>query len=230
LKLVAKSKQNVNRNLHSIIRLWLAILPVLLTMAPAMAQMNYAYVGQTSELSVVEMEGDTYMWELYNDPNVDFATDPGNCPPTEAYFVNGTFGPTVTVMWLQEGIYFFKVTAYGPTGCMNLKVGMVTVINSPPGATIDEPPPICPGDTAILVIHLTGTAPWSIDLYDGTHTVTYDNIMDNTFYVPVSPPVTTSYTVTRVQDAYGEVFTPSNTVTLVVKPLPVNSRIYQYNP
>jgi hypothetical protein len=211
------------------LRLVLVMIPVMLTMAPAMAQ-NFVYLGQTSELSVVEVEGDTYVWELYNDPDVDFATDPGNCPASEAYFVNGNTGPTVTVMWLNEGLYFYKVTAYGPGGCMNLKVGMMQVLTTPPGVSIDEPPPVCAGDTAVLVIHLTGTAPWSIDLYDGINTVTYENIMEDVFNVFVSPEMTTSYTVTRVQDAYGESFIPSNTVTLIVKPLPLNSRIYQYTP
>ena len=172
------------------------------------------------------------MWELYNDPvGINFATDPGNCPPGDAFFTGGiNTGPTVHVTWITPGTYFFRVTAMR-TGCsMNIKVGKVVVVDSLPTATIVDPPPICIGDSATLTIELTGIAPWSIDVSDGTTTVTYDNITTSPFTVGVSPSVTTNYTVTRVSDANSENLNPSNTVTLIVKPRPVTSPIIQYGP
>ena len=107
-----------------ILRLLLVAIPVLLALASAKAQTYRVFVGQTIELSVLEMPGDTYSWELYNDvTGINFATDPGNCPPTEAQFTGGiNTGPIVHVTWLSPGTYFYKVTAQRSGCTMNLKV------------------------------------------------------------------------------------------------------------
>ena len=112
-----------------ILRLALVVLlPLLLALAPAMAQ-TVVYQGKTTPLSVVEVPGHTYAWEIYSDLSVDFATVPGNCPPASATFVGGNTGVNVNVQWLKTGIYFFKVTARDAANCaMNLKVGMVKVM------------------------------------------------------------------------------------------------------
>src|SRR5665647_1479025 len=117
------------RLLHDIKRLVLVVLlPLLLVMAPAMAQ-NVVYQGQTTNLAVVQVPGDTYEWELYKDGTVNFATVPGNCSDTDAKISGSKFGATVAVQWIETGIYFFKVTARNATGCTNnLKVGIVNVI------------------------------------------------------------------------------------------------------
>lgn len=117
------------RLLHDIKRLVLAVmLPMLLVMAPAIAQ-NVVYQGQTTNLAVVQVPGDTYEWELYKDGTVNFATVPGNCPVTDAKISGSKFGPTVAVQWIETGTYFFKVTARNATGCtMNLKIGIINVI------------------------------------------------------------------------------------------------------
>jgi hypothetical protein len=100
-------------------------------MATATAQM-IVYQGSTTTLEAVQVPGDTYSWDLYNDPSVDFALTPGNCPPASARFTDGNTGPSVQVEWLQPGTYFFKVTAVDAAGCTNnLKVGMV-IVSSPP--------------------------------------------------------------------------------------------------
>ncbi len=104
------------------------IVPLLLALAPAMAQ-TVVYQSKTIPLSVVAVPGHTYEWELYNDPSVNFATVPGNCPVESATFIGGNTGASVNVQWLKTGIYFFKVTARDALGCaMNLKVGMIKVV------------------------------------------------------------------------------------------------------
>ena len=117
------------RWLHDIERLVLVVLlPLLLVMAPAMAQ-NVVYKGKKSTLAVVQVPGHTYEWELYSDGTVNFATVPGNCPAASANFTAGNYGASVEVHWKALGTYFFKVTARDAIGCaMNLKVGIINVL------------------------------------------------------------------------------------------------------
>ena len=76
------------RSLLSITRYIASALFVLMMMAlaPAKAQ-TVVNVSDTTSLSIVEVPGDTYLWELYSDPTVDFALNAGNCPTSEADFV-----------------------------------------------------------------------------------------------------------------------------------------------
>jgi len=222
----------VNRPKHIFLRLLLVAIPLLMTMAPAMAQ-DTVYVGQSIDLSVIEIPGDTYVWELYNNvTGINFATDPGNCPVGEAYFTGVSTGPSVNVMWLNPGIYFIKVTAYRGGCTDNLKVGKMTVVYALPTAVIEPPPPICVGDSAHLTIILTGTAPWSITLTDGVNNFIFNNITSSPFNltVPGIPSVTTTYWISEVTDANGTNTTPSSQVVQVVNPRPVNSHIYHYGP
>lgn len=220
----------MKRPVNILLRLLLVAIPLLLALAPARAQ-NVVYAGQTSDLGVEEVTGTTYTWELYTDDvSINFAVVPGNCPTANAYFNGSNIGPTVSVTWMIPGVYYFKVNATDENGCSNLRIGMMTVLNALPFAVIDDPSQICRGDDATLVINLTGTGPWSIDLFDGINTTTYNNIISGPLVLTLNPQVTTSYTVTSVTDAYGTNNNPSNTVTVIVNPKPGSSRIYQYEP
>jgi hypothetical protein len=222
----------MNRLLRDMIRLALVVLlPLLLALAPAMAQ-NVAYQGDTTPLSVVQVPGNTYKWEIYNDGTVNFAAVPGNCPTALADFVGGNTGSSVTVKWFKPGIYFFKVTAHDAAGCtMNLKVGMIKVEQVIPTAIITPPTNfICVGDTYPLEVVFTGNGPWKFTYTDGTNSWTVDNITAKKYTINVKPNGTTVYSVTNVQDQYETNTKASPTVTLVVKPLPVNGKIYQYEP
>ncbi len=206
--------------------LYLLLLIILagMAVAPARAQMNSVYAGQTTKLSVVPVPGDNYVWDLYNDvTGIDFAVKAGNCPTEMAFFPGGTnTGATVNVTWLAPGNYFFKVTAYRQGCTMNLKVGKIIIMEALLKATISQPPPVCIGQTSTLSILLPGTPPWSVDLFDGVSTKTYGNknITTNPFIINVSPEKTTSYTVTRVSDANGEMLNLSNSVKVIVNPSP----------
>lgn len=124
----------MTRPKHIFLRLLLVAIPVLMALAPAMAQ-NTVCVGQTSELSVVAVPGDTYEWELYTDPPPNFATTPGNVT-TEAVFIGGNTGPMVRVQWLVPGIYFYKVTATRAGCTNNLKVGKMDIKPAPQIVTV----------------------------------------------------------------------------------------------
>ena len=119
----------MTRLLHNIVRLRLVFLiPLLSALAPAMAQM-VVYQGNTTQLSVVQVPGHTYKWDIYSDITVNFAVTQGNCPVTSATFVGNNSGATAEVLWLEQGIYFYKVTAYDGANCaMNFKIGMIKVI------------------------------------------------------------------------------------------------------
>jgi gliding motility-associated-like protein len=213
----------MKRSLQYILRLMLAWLPILLAAEQSVAQtVNTVYAGQTSQLSVTEIPGDNYTWEIYKEVSgVNFATTPGNCPASDGYFTGSNTGPDVTVMWVNPGIYFFKVTANSQQGCMNLKIGKVEVLQAIPSAIFANADSICEGDVAILTVLLTGTPPFSITYTDGSDTFTIDDIPDFTVDIIVNPTHTTNYWITYVSDATGNSSSDLvGPVTVQVYPLP----------
>jgi hypothetical protein len=220
-----------------IFRLTLALLPVMMAVAQARAQGDTVCVGQTSTWMVVNVPGDTYTWELYNDVSgINFATDPGNCPPTEAYFVDGmNTGDSVNVMCLLPGTYFLKVTAVNSCPTDNLKIGMIVVEECYSVATLLEPDSVCAGDTALLTVEITGApGPWDVTFTDGTSTWTIEGITSSPHTFPLVPtpsvPGNYQYWVTSVSNPYMTNNTPGDPVTLEVNPIPVTSPIYRYDP
>jgi len=218
----------------------LVVIPLLLALAPATAQTNMVYAGQTTELSVAEIPGDTYTWELYNDvTGVNFATIPGNCPQTQALFTgNIVTGPVIHVTWLSPGTYFFKVTAQRSGCTTNLKIGKIIVQHPlPTTSLILSQSSICVGESTNLEVDLTGTAPWSITYRitnpDATiQDSTVNNIPGNTSLIPFNPSAAGTYRleVISVTDAFSINSTPSNSVILTVNAKPGSSHIYQYDP
>lgn len=214
------------------------LLPLLLALAPAMAQ-TVVYKGDTTPLAVDSMPGDSYKWEIYSDSTVNFATAPADTPGTTFAFVGGNSKASVNVKWLAAGVYFFKVTALNTTGCTNnLRVGIIKVIEAKPTAVIEvNPDSVCIGEWAELKVTFTGTEPWNFKLRledpPGNFTIQdYTNIpaSQNPFIINIGPAVTTTYTVVEVTDAHGVQLDPSNTVTLTINPLPQSSRIYLKKP
>ena len=116
------------------------LLLLLLALAPAMAQ-NVVQRGDTIPLAVERMPGDIYTWELYNNPNGNFANKTGTAVADgDVEFVGSNIGSSVLVHWIKSGIYFFKVTAIDANGCTNnIKIGRMEVhpLNLPPNATDD---------------------------------------------------------------------------------------------
>lgn len=218
-------------NKHIIQNLTVALL-LLFTVASAMAQGIIVNAGQSMNFEIEDVSGDSYSWEIYNDfAGINMAIVPGNCPVTDAFFVGGIdTGPSVDITFMVPGTYLVKVVAVNGCPTNNMKFYLITVLEELPIATIDEPSAICEGDEGTLVVHLTGTAPWSIILSDGVNLVTYNNIMTTPYVITVNPTLTTTYTITQVSDANGTNIEPSNTVTLIVNPRPLNSQIYQYTP
>jgi hypothetical protein len=209
----------------------LAVLLLLLqALAPAMAK-SVVYQGEISTLSVNQVLGETYSWELYDNGAVNFATAPGNCPVTSAIFVGSNLGASVQVKWLKPGIYFFKVTAWSVSGCTNnVEIGIMEVKQALPTAVITPPGPICVGETSSMEVTLTGTGPWELTYTDGTNVWTEPGIPGKTYVLRVSPIVPTWYWVIKLTDLWGTNNVPSDKVLLEVNPKPVSSKIYQYEP
>ena len=221
----------MNRLLNNMVRLaMVALLPLLTALTPVTAQ-TVVNQGDTSTLSIVEVPGNTYKWELYDNGFVNFATVPGNCPVTSADFVGGNTGAGVSVKWFKAGTYFFKVTAFDAANCTNnLKIGIVLVKDAIPTAVIAPPEPICVGQSASLCVALTGKGPWDVTFTDGTKVWTETMITNTPYLLNVSPKTTTSYWVTEVKDQNGINASSSVPVVLKVNPKPVSSKIYLYEP
>ncbi len=123
--------------LHDTFRKAMVVSLLLLLALVSARAANTVYQNKVTTLSVNPYPGHTYEWELYNDGTVDFAKVSGNCPKTSAKFVASNYGAKVDVLWLEPGIYFYKVTARDGLGCaMNLKIGMMNVISFDPQAII----------------------------------------------------------------------------------------------
>jgi gliding motility-associated-like protein len=199
------------------------LLYLLQALAPAMAQ-SAVYPGDTTKLEVVVQNGYSYEWELYDNGAVNIAKVPGNCPVTSATFIGGNVGSTVNVQWLKPGIYYYKVTVWDVAGCnMNFKVGMVTVQEALPVATITPPDPagICSGTMAELEVNITEPGPWDITYTDGTNSRTITGITVTPYILKVNPLVTTRYWITAVSNKNGKNTKPSAKVTQNVLPLPI---------
>jgi hypothetical protein len=185
---------------------------------------------ETTVLSVVDMSGDTYKWDIYLNSSVDFATTDGDADPA-LYFVNGiNTGPSVSVNWMEPGRYFFRVMAWDSVKCTNnLKVGIIDVIESKPTATLTGDS-ICIGEPGEIKITFTGAGPWTVSYTygDGTDIIDVPDITEPEYVIPIAPgPVTTTeYWVMEVSDTCTTNNQPSEKVEIKVYPKPTNSRIY----
>jgi len=104
--------------------LWLAFVLVFCALAPAIAQeIPVVFEGKIRNLGVQAEPGNTYYWKIFTDRTLT-----RQITTAEAEFVNGHESAVVPVIWKKVGVYYFSVTAFGPTGCVNLKVGMLKVI------------------------------------------------------------------------------------------------------
>jgi hypothetical protein len=102
---------------------------------------------------------------------------------------------------------------------ITLNPNNVVILTDKPSAFISGPPEICLGDSALITVNLTGTAPWTMDIFDGTTTAQYiSNTSHYTFWV--QPTVSTDYTVTRVLDQTGNENVGSGVASIMVHPLP----------
>jgi hypothetical protein len=211
--------------------LLLAILPVVLPVASAMAQVTTIYPGQKTDLIIgTQPVGSTYNWEIYCDLTVDFAKTPGNCPAAQYQFVGGINNrDSVQVIFSKAGTYIAKIEVWDPTKCTNnMKFIMLNVEEALPEVVL-RGDSVCVGNPAMLTMNLTGTGPWVVTYTNGTNSWTIPGIATSEYTIPIFTPTagTTEYWVTEIKDTYGINTKPSEKVKVTMYPKPKISRIYQ---
>lgn len=138
----------------------------------------------------------------------------------------------------EESPYLFWVrplmtTDYSITGvtdgngCHAAGSGQATVtVNTLPEAMLSGEAEICPGDSALITIELTGLAPWSVEISDGTGgTILFDDIQATPFELWIHPAMTASYSIASVTDATSCHNTGTGNAMVTVKPLPATPSV-----
>ena len=96
----------------------------------------------------------------------------------------------------------YTISTVTDANCTASGSGTASVqVNALPNATLTGNATICNGTNTNLNIILTGAAPWNIIYNDGTADISVAGIMTSPYTIPVSPSVTTSYTLVSVLDA-----------------------------
>ena len=85
--------------------------------------------------------------------------------------------------------------------CLDVSVGTpVTFYQVPTGNLTAVSNAICLGDTINVQVALTGDAPYTLVISDGTNLDTITGVINNPYNYPVSPAVSTTYTLVEVFD------------------------------
>jgi hypothetical protein len=79
---------------------------------------------------------------------------------------------------------------------------------------------ICQGDTAQITGTLTGTAPWSVIISDGTTSQTLSNITSNAFSANIFTSTNNTFTIQSITDAGACPNTIPSTFQVVINPAP----------
>jgi PKD repeat protein len=138
---------------------------------------------------------------------------------------NSILNPTYTpsIHDVQNGTFKLILTAHGSLKCQSEihRDTLVVSIYPLPTAIISGSESICEGDTASIVVHLTGTPPWSITYTNGVTPTTISNIGSSPLILQVTPSVTTTYTLTAVSDIHCIGISHSGAATILVRPKPL---------
>ncbi|MCA1761871.1 MAG: gliding motility-associated C-terminal domain-containing protein [Flavobacteriales bacterium] len=146
------------------------------------------------------------------DGNYTFTSTPG-APDITGNIVGGTFTsdpidvasvPTATVT-ISDG---------GPCDDVDVNVNAPNCSCPATAAFANGNQTICLGESADLILDLDGTGPYTVGYDDGTGTIFEPNLNDGDA-IPVSPAVTTTYTLESVEDA-NCVGSATGTITITV--------------
>ncbi|MBX2917094.1 MAG: gliding motility-associated C-terminal domain-containing protein [Cyclobacteriaceae bacterium] len=111
----------------------------------------------------------------------------------------------------------YTIIPTGPGSCVgDQKILIVTVSPQMGAQFVNTNSSICRGSTEFLIVQLDGQAPFSFTYNDGTTNIPVVNA-GNFRVIPVTPNVTTTYTIGTITDALGCTFTPvGQSVTVTV--------------
>lgn len=223
---------------YHIIRKIPGILLVLLTVANASAQkpVDNFEVAQcdTLQFEVQQFRADRYTWDLYSDPNGNFAIEQGDME-SAIYFENGMYeGTTVRVVSLPAGSYFLRIMAWDEVECTNnLLVFKIDVIEPPPPEVFGDS--LCVGEVPLVRVVFTGTGPWNFEYTygDGVNMVNVNGYTeDPEVTIPITDPLPvgqSTFWIMEVTDActvksYETDTAPSTGI--MIYPKPNQSKIY----
>lgn len=115
---------------------------------------------------------------------------------------------------------FTLVSVSSPSCTTGLTSGSAIVTLLPaPSAAISGIQSICAGASAALSVALSGTAPWNFTWTDGVNPVSVTGITASVYVLNVTPAVSTTYSLTQVNDACGAGSTSGQAI-VTVSPLP----------
>lgn len=189
---------------------------------------------ETLTLSVVDMPGDRYTWDIYSDPNVNFATEKGDLEPA-AYFENSMYeGSTVSINSIDPGRYFIRLMVWDEVECTNnLLVYELIVHESKPEVQIIGGE-ICQDEQVEVKIIFTGVGPWNLRYTygDGVDILTLEGTVEEDFYVVPLPSFESGDIEMWVMEVTDQCTVNSYTVEpppkgiIKIHPKPTNTKIY----
>ncbi|MFZ4399677.1 MAG: PKD domain-containing protein [Bacteroidales bacterium] len=142
--------------------------------------------------------------------------------PSAAASISGTSTTTI-VDWTNTFTGTAKISVKSINSCgSSISSDSITVnITALPTADFQlTDDSICPGGSDTLIIHLSGTAPWSISFNNGTSNQNISNITVSPYQLIVSPIVNTIYKLLTVADANWS-NTVNDSIKVFIRLLPV---------
>jgi hypothetical protein len=133
---------------------------------------------------------------------------------------NGALIQSTAVSTASAGVTTYTVTVTDDNSCFDTDDVIVTVEETPT-AILSGSGTICEGAAGIdLTATLTGTANFSLSVFDGSSTTLHNAIAGSPYTFNVNPNVTTTYEITNVSHAANACTNIGNSVTVTVDPLP----------
>ena len=135
--------------------------------------------------------------------------------------INMDYTPYFFWVYPQETTEYSIESVSDVLGCFDVGQGTanIMVLELPTGYISGEYE-ICPGDSAMATVELTGTAPWNIDILDGETNYAFENIESSTFIHWFHPVYDMMYTLVSVSDANLCSNVGEGVMTATLKPLP----------
>ena len=183
-------------------------------------------------ISVQEFPGDRYEWDLYPDPDVNFAVGYGE-PELDQYFFGGIkTGSEIKLFNLPAGRYFLRVMVWDEANydCTNNLLLFILDV-AEPMAWLEEPDPFCYGEVNSVNIVLTGIGPWDIVYaYDdgtGVQMVNLNGLKEMHFTIPADlKPNKYEFWIMEVYDGCVRSYPDPKKVNVIIHPKPRTSGIY----
>ncbi len=136
--------------------------------------------------------------------------------PEHAGAVNGS-DTAVTIVWSVDyyGPAYVRVCGMNNTGVGPVSDSLVVMVLEAPTATISGYETVCQGEGANLSVELTGLAPWSLVIDNESYTAS-----SSPWVFSVAPLVSTTYTITSVEDAAGCLNAGAGSAQVDIMPVP----------